>query len=89
MYGFSIGATALTFLAPLLGVLVGMTYCGLQDAYLGRLAKSHTFQPEQRLPFLIISCVAGTAGTILFGACTQDKCHWFIPLIGSFGSKPS
>lgn len=63
-----------------------MVYCGFQDTYFSRLAKSNTFTPEQRLPFLIMACLTGLAGTILFGACTQEKCNWFIPLIGSFGT---
>ncbi len=88
VYGFSTGAAGLTYFAALLGVWAGMIYCGvLQDAVLNRKAKLKSYQPEQRLTFLLVACIAGTAGTALFGACTEAKCHWFIPLIGMFGSK--
>ena len=88
VYGFAGNPTGLTYIAPILGVWCGMLYCGLlQDTLINRASKRRDFKPEQRLPFLLIGGILGTAGTMLFGTCTQAKCHWFIPLIGSFGSK--
>lgn len=43
--------------------------------------------PETRLPLLLFSGVVAVVGTALFGGCTQQRCHWIAPLIGSFGSK--
>lgn len=40
--------------------------------------------PEHRLPLLVFTGTVGIGGVILFGACTQEKCHWIGPVIGSF-----
>ena len=92
-YGFNIKASGLANIAPTLGIVVSIFVSGyLADAYEMRnlriAAKSGKKpNPETRLLLLVIPGSIGVAGTLLFGVCTQNKCHWIGPMAGAFGSK--
>lgn len=67
-----------------------MLYCGILSDRLAVKTSSKDGTkpaPEKRLPLLILSGILGVAGTALFGGCTQQRCPWIAPEIGSFGSK--
>ena len=86
VYPFSIGESGLTFIAPLLGTWLAMLFCGvLADRLFIRWTKKEGQKPkpEHRLPLLVITGILGSAGLLLFGICTQEKCYWVGPLFGS------
>jgi MFS family permease len=86
VYPFSIGESGLTFIAPLIGTWLAMLFCGLlADRLYMRWAKREGGRPkpEHRLPLLVVTGVMGVGGLLLFGICTQEKCHWVGPLFGS------
>ena len=76
VYGFDLGQTGLTSLAPLLGCLLAVPTCGvLNDFWISRQRKrlGLSFEPETRLAFMIIPCFLGTVGMIVFGTCVQAQ----------------
>jgi hypothetical protein len=87
VYNFSLGDVALTSIAPTLGNLVGIVYGGYcNDLYVRYQRKKHDgkFQPEMRLPMLLLTALLGPGGLILFGVGTQYQAPWIVPLIGEF-----
>jgi hypothetical protein len=42
------------------------------------------FNPEMRLPMLLVTVVVGPSGLIMFGCATQYHSHWTVPLLGEF-----
>lgn len=90
VYQFTLGHSGLTFLGPLLGIWLAIILCGIfADRHFANLTRKHGTKPEPeiRLPMYAFTGPIGVVGVILFGVCTQDKCHWIAPVIGSFGSK--
>lgn len=90
VYPFSIGDSGLTFIAPLIGTWTAMLFCGLlADRLFMRWAgkEGGRPRPEHRLPLLLFTGVIGVGGLLLFGICTQEKCHWIAPLFGSVFGK--
>jgi MFS family permease len=86
VYHFSIGYSGLTFIAPLIGTWVAMAFCGILADRLfirWRGKEGSKPKPEHRLPLLAVTAVIGIAGTLLFGICTEEQCHWIAPLFGS------
>ncbi|KAK5421905.1 hypothetical protein LTR06_000162 [Exophiala xenobiotica] len=86
VYPFSIGNSGLTFIAPLIGVWTAMLFCGLlADRLFMRWAgkEGGRPRPEHRLPLLVFTGPVGVGGLLLFGICTQERCHWIAPLFGS------
>jgi MFS family permease len=82
--------SGVTFVAPLIGAWLAFLFCGpLADHIYARgySKEGAKPKPEQRLPILFLSGTLGVAGLILFGVCTEDKCHYIAPLIGSALSK--
>lgn len=90
VYQFTLGHSGLTFIGPLLGIWLAIILCGiLADRHFNYLTRKAGAQPkpETRLPLYAFTGPVGVAGTILFGVCTQNQCHWIAPIIGSFGCK--
>ncbi|KAL6251955.1 hypothetical protein RBB50_002165 [Rhinocladiella similis] len=85
-FGFSLSDVALTSIAPSLGNIFGIIYGGLaNDKFVEWMMKSKgEFQPEMRLPMLLLTAIVGPAGLIMFGCATEYHAHWVIPLIGEF-----
>lgn len=86
VYNFTIGESGLTFLAPLIGSWAAMLFYGvLADRLFIRWTKKEGSKPkpERRLPLLIFTGTLGVGGLLIFGICTQERCHWVGPLFGS------
>jgi hypothetical protein len=89
-YSFSLPSNGFTFLAPLLGIWSSMLFCGVFSDKLVQILSCRQGgnpPPEYRLLVLGVTAPIGIAGAVLFGACTQARCHWIAPLIGSFMGK--
>ncbi|KEF55245.1 uncharacterized protein A1O9_08899 [Exophiala aquamarina CBS 119918] len=85
-YQFSLGHSGLTFIGPLIGTWLAIIVCGiLADWRFNTLTRRYGSKPkpESRLPVYVFTGPVGVAGTILFGVCTQNQCHWIAPVIGS------
>lgn len=85
VYRFSLTQAGLTFIGPLIGTWLAIVFSGYvaDRYYIWASAGDTKRKPERRLPLLIPTSAIGVAGTILFGTCTQNQCHWIAPVIGS------
>jgi Arabinose efflux permease len=84
-YGFSEGASGLTFLGLCLGLGFGALLCSfLLDRYIQRAkTRSEVFAPEQRLPLLLPACLLMSAGLFLFGWTVQYRIQFVVPILGT------
>ena len=83
-YNFSVSQTGLISLSPFILTLLGEVISGpLNDWLCVRLAKKNKgiYEPEFRLPLLIISVVLGTVGFFGFGATIHYQTHWTGPVL--------
>jgi len=86
-YGFSVSETGLTGLSPFVFCLIGEGISGpLNDWICVKLAKKNKgiYEPEFRLPLMLVVVVLGTVGFYGFGATVDAKTHWSGPVL-TFG----
>ncbi|KIW16772.1 hypothetical protein PV08_03962 [Exophiala spinifera] len=84
-YNFSSSAQGLTFLSTTIGTILGALICGKPNDWLARFwAKRNkgVFEPEMRLPFMIVPQVLVTIGLVIYGVGFHNHYHWIVPLIG-------
>ncbi|KAI0197493.1 major facilitator superfamily domain-containing protein [Astrocystis sublimbata] len=83
-YNFSVSETGLISLSPFILTLVGEILSGpLNDWVCMTLAKKNRgiYEPEFRLPPIIISFLIGVAGFFGFGAAVHYETHWTGPVL--------
>ncbi|KAJ5278651.1 hypothetical protein N7478_004023 [Penicillium angulare] len=86
-YGFSSGASGLSFLGSGVGMLLGLVYSGsLSDRMIKlRLKRNEQPQPEDRLPWYIAipGPLSIPIGLFIYGWGTDKQVHWIVPEIGN------
>ena len=85
-YNFSASAQGLVFLGPCVGNLIGSFFCGYLNDKLSQWStrRNHgVFEPEMRLPVVIIPALLVPAGLIMFGVGIHNGVHWIVPVIGA------
>jgi hypothetical protein len=86
-YGFSSGASGLSFLGSGVGMLIGLFYAGSLSDRAIRLKISRNEQPipEDRLPlyFTIPGSLAIPIGLFIYGWTVDKHVHWIAPEIGN------
>ncbi|KAF2464335.1 MFS general substrate transporter [Lindgomyces ingoldianus] len=83
-YGFSVSETGLTGLSPFIFSLIGEAISGpLNDWICVKLTEKNKgiYEPEFRLPLMIVVVILGTVGFYGFGATVDAKTHWTGPVI--------
>ena len=83
-YNFSVSQTGLISVSPFIFTLLGEVISGpLNDRITVWLArKNHgIYEPEFRLPLIILPLVIGTAGFYGFGATIHYQTHWSGPVL--------
>ncbi|KAK3348805.1 major facilitator superfamily domain-containing protein [Lasiosphaeria hispida] len=83
-YNFSISQTGLISLSPFILTIIGELISGpLNDwicIYLTRKNKG-VYEPEFRLPLMVVATVLGVVGFFGFGATVQYQTHWLGPVL--------
>ncbi|MCJ1477603.1 hypothetical protein MMC13_006276 [Lambiella insularis] len=85
-YGFSTGATGLTYLGLGVGNLVGLLAIGKTGDLLYRKLRAKNEgvpKPEFRLPPLSITAPLIAIAFFWYGWSAQAKVHWVVPIIGT------
>lgn len=90
VYGFTPLQASLTFIAALVGTLVGFFVGGVwsdkvADHYTRR--NDGIREPEMRLPAIIPSVILATVGLIIYGLGFHQRYHWMVPTLGLGLSK--
>ena len=83
-YNFSVSETGLISLSPFLLSFIGEIISGpMNDWFCMWLAKKNrgVYEPEFRLPPIIISFLIGAAGFFGFGASVHYQTHWSGPVL--------
>jgi MFS family permease len=84
-YGFNASSAGLTFLGGGVGQVLGLIGFGLaSDKLLLYLAKDGEKKPEHRLPPAIIGAFFVPLGFLWYGWTAEYRCHWILPVIGTF-----
>ncbi|OAA53550.1 MFS transporter [Cordyceps fumosorosea ARSEF 2679] len=84
-YHFRPSIVGLSYLACLVGVVVGAAYTGVfSDRFVLRAARRNggVYEPEQRLWLFAASAVLTPAGLILWGVGAAHGIHWFGLVVG-------
>lgn len=84
-YNFSISQLGLTYIAQLIGNLVGCYSCGYLNDVLSQWSARRNdgvFEPEMRFPVIVIPATLGPAGILMFGIGVVKEVHWIVPVIG-------
>ena len=86
-YNFSISQTGLISLSPFILTIIGEVISGpLNDWICVRLTKKNKgiYEPEFRLPLMIVAAILGTVGFFGFGITVHYETHWTGPVL-TFG----
>lgn len=86
-YNFSVGETGLVSLSPFILSLVGEVISGpLNDWICIQLTKRNhgIYEPEFRLPLMVLVVILGTVGFFGFGITIHDVTNWTGPVL-TFG----
>ncbi|KAJ9604691.1 hypothetical protein H2200_010805 [Cladophialophora chaetospira] len=84
-YHFSVSQLGLTYIAQLIGNLIGCYSCGYLNDVLSQWSARRNdgiFEPEMRLPVIMIPAIFGPAGILMFGIGVVKQVHWIVPVIG-------
>jgi MFS family permease len=84
VYGFTVSETGLTGLSPFIFSLIGEAISGpLNDWICVKLTERNkgVYEPEFRLPLMLVVVVLGTVGFFGFGATVDAKTHWTGPVL--------
>ena len=86
-YGFSEGASGLSFLGLCLGMVSGALLCSWAlDYYLKRIRGRNTEAtntPGQRLPPVFLACILMCGGYVLFGWTVDYNIQFVVPIVGT------
>jgi hypothetical protein len=85
-YNFSASQQGLTFIAAIIGNIVGSVSCGWATDTLIRWSSRRNkgiYEPEMRLPVVLIPAVLCPTGLLMFGIGLDRQMHWIVPVIGS------
>ncbi|KAJ5380056.1 uncharacterized protein N7496_002484 [Penicillium cataractarum] len=85
LYGFSTWECGLSYVAVLIGALIGIFGGGwLSDNIADLLTqrKSGVREPEMRLPTITISLILAPLALMLYGSGIQYSLHWMVPILG-------
>lgn len=81
-YGFGPLGDGLSFIAILVGVIIGEQFAGrLSDAMMRKVAQRADWQLEYRLRALLPGFILLPAGIVMFGV-SLGRTHWIVPCIG-------
>lgn len=86
-YGFSASKVGLSYLAPSLGSIVAIAYCGFADHKFllwQTRRKNGIREPEDRLWLLLLMAVLMPTALILWGVGAARHIHWFGLIVGTF-----
>ncbi|KAH8881315.1 serine/threonine kinase 16 [Thozetella sp. PMI_491] len=86
-YNFSISDTGLISLSPFIMTIIGEVISGpLNDWICVYLTKKNKgiYEPEFRLPLMLVTVITGTVGFFGFGATVHYQTHWAGPVL-TFG----
>ncbi|KAK5662633.1 hypothetical protein OQA88_8547 [Cercophora sp. LCS_1] len=86
-YNFTISQTGLISLSPFILTVIGELISGpLNDWIVVWLTRKNRgiYEPEFRLPLMVVATILGVVGFFGFGATVQYKTHWFGP-VACFG----
>jgi hypothetical protein len=84
-YDFSTSQLGLTYIAQLIGNFVGCYSCGYLNDVLSQWSARRNdgvFEPEMRLPIMIIPAIFGPAGILMFDIGVVKGAHWIVPVLG-------
>jgi len=84
-YNFTPSQVGLTYVANLIGNVVGCYSCGYLNDVLSKYSARRNkgvFEPEMRLPLVVIPAFAGVAGLLMYGIGIAKGVHWIVPVIG-------
>lgn len=86
-YGFSEGASGLSFLGLCIGLVTGALLCSwMLDRYLRIVKQRHEgqgFDPEQRLAPVSLACLIMCGGFLVFGWTVDYHVQYVVPIIGT------
>ena len=83
-YNFSVSQTGLISLSPFILTILGEIISGpLNDYICLKLTKANKgiYEPEFRLPLIIVTIIVGTVGFFGFGATIHFQTHWSGPVL--------
>lgn len=83
-YNFSVSQTGLISLSPFILTLLGEIIAGPANDYICLyLTKKNRgiYEPEFRLPLMVIATILGTVGFFGFGATVHYETHWSGPVL--------
>lgn len=64
--------------------MLSVIFCGLfLDSHLKRKSTSGLFQPEYRLPPMVLGTILVPLGLITFGWTAQTHIHWTVPILST------
>jgi hypothetical protein len=83
-YNFSISQTGLISLSPFIMTIIAELISGpLNDWICIKLTNKNrgTYEPEFRLPLIIVATITGVIGFFGFGATVEYQTHWLGPVL--------
>ncbi|KAH8692035.1 major facilitator superfamily domain-containing protein [Talaromyces proteolyticus] len=82
-YGFGVGITGVTYVGLGIGNLIGLFVFSLtSDRYIRARIAEGKMTPEDRLPYILVSCPLMAAGLFLYGWTAEARTLWIGPVIG-------
>jgi multidrug resistance protein len=85
-YGFSSGSVGLTYIALLIGYVVGIAVTNrISDGIYNRMTlnNGNVSKPEFRIPYLVVGAICLSGGLFWYGWGSYHHLPWIFPLVGS------